>query len=69
VRGGAGAATAAAAADHAGRLPLPEQGLHPVSGLLTWGKKSVTRDRCYDFLNIFAKKIGEIFCVFVSKQS
>jgi hypothetical protein len=27
---------------------------------------SVTRDRCYDFLNIFAEKFSEPFCVFCS---
>jgi hypothetical protein len=29
----------------------------------------VTRDRCYDYLNIFAKKFGEKIGVFDSKQS
>jgi hypothetical protein len=29
----------------------------------------VTRDRCYDFKNIFAKKISEKIGVFDSKQS
>jgi hypothetical protein len=31
----------------------------------TW----VTRDQCFDFLNIFAKKFSEKIGVFVSKQS
>jgi hypothetical protein len=29
----------------------------------------LSRDRCYDFLNIFAEKIGEKIGVFDSKQS
>jgi hypothetical protein len=29
----------------------------------------IFRDRCYDFLNIFDKKIGEKIVVFDSKQS
>jgi hypothetical protein len=29
----------------------------------------VTRDRCYDYLNIFAEKFGEKIGVFDSKQS
>jgi hypothetical protein len=32
-------------------------------------KNQILRDRCNDFLNIFAEKIGEKNCVFDSKQS
>jgi hypothetical protein len=41
-------------------------------GALCWPNlpvSRVTRDRCYDFLNIFAKKFSEKIGVFDSKQS
>jgi hypothetical protein len=42
---------------------LPEQ------ALTRWAKIRRIWDRCYDFLNIFAKKLNEKIGVFDSKQS
>jgi hypothetical protein len=33
------------------------------------GRSRVTRDRCYDFLNIFAEKFSKKISIFDSKQS
>jgi hypothetical protein len=43
--------------------------LHIINCSANCGRASVTRDRCYDFLNIFAKKFSVKISVFDSKQS
>jgi hypothetical protein len=44
-----------------------KKGLAAITACLA--RTRVTRDRCYVFLNIFAKKIGEKIGIFGQKQS
>jgi hypothetical protein len=54
------------------RIPTPTRSLKMSdfeTKLFNVWQISGTRDRCYDFLNIFAEKFGEKIGVFDSKQS
>jgi hypothetical protein len=53
-------------------VTLPAAAVHPAISTIVGNQDpvgSVTRDRCYDFKNIFAKKFCEKISVFDSKQS
>jgi hypothetical protein len=45
------------------------QAIPAYTSLLTDGEAESSRDQCYDFKNIFAKKFSEKIGVFESKQS